>query len=113
MNGFAVFTECSASGDRHTAKRLQLFVAADIPNVSQHGAAPRGLTPAAEEQRHWLEAQGYSCWVSSGGVRLDAEPTLLSHVSKHLQQVAQLAPLLHHATLLARAMGGVPVQAIP
>jgi hypothetical protein len=113
IDGYAVAAECSTSSDKYRAKRVQLFIAAYIPGPSDGGPVPQHLAPAAEQERQWLLHHGYRCHISAGGVRLQAQRDTTKYLAKHLDQIARLAPVLHHGCLLARALGGVPVEALP
>ena len=113
IDGYAVLAECSASSDKYRPKRVQLFVAAHVPGVSDGGQIPTQFAPAVEQQRQWLKYAGYVSHVSEGGVRLEADEPRVEQLCQQLDQIAQLAPVLHHACMLARALGAVPVAALP
>jgi hypothetical protein len=111
FEGFAVAAECSASVQKYSPERVQLFVAAFMPGISDGAPVPQQLPPVAEQHRQWLSAQGFRASITTGGVYLVAEPGAVKHIDRDLSRFAQLAPVLHHGCLLARALGAVPVGA--
>lgn len=110
--GYPVMLEVSLRAhDQHRPPRIQVLVAADIPEVARISRA--SWTDHTRAIRAYLQAQGFESHIDRAGVRLVAEHRIITHLRRRPDALHALAPILRGAVDLAVSLQGRPATHIP
>jgi len=106
LDGYPVAVEHSAAKIHQFDRRLQLFVAADLPHLDSASASP-----AVQGQPHhaWLQQQGYTCRLLACGLIATADEGVEQRLRDDPRRLNELPALLTQAVNLVRVNGGRPV----
>jgi hypothetical protein len=98
---------------QNRVRRLELFVAAWIPGLSDGSGTAPEPTAHGGAARQWLREQGFAVSLCEAGLRLRADDATIQTLHRNPAAAHELAPVITAATTFAHAIGAEPATAIP
>jgi guanyl-specific ribonuclease Sa len=109
VDGYAVQVLRATSSSMPT--RIMVLVAAWLPGISDGSGQVQAAPLPAEQQA--LHQAGFRLAHSPAGIYLTASDEVADQMARDPQRMMELPTILTHAARITRAMGGVPVGALP